>query len=71
MNQKVVASGSPPKIQQEPLHLPLPKPIYPEDAMDDLSGNPGLSTPEHWSDVGPLRGRMTLVEQQLQTVQAD
>lgn len=37
--------------------------------MDD-SGAPGVSTPEHWSDVGPLSGRLQLVEQQVQAVQA-
>lgn len=37
--------------------------------MDD-SGAPGVSTPEHWSDVGPLSGRLHLVEQQVQAVQA-
>lgn len=36
--------------------------------MDD-SGAPGVSTPEHWSDVGPLSGRLQLVEQQVQQVQ--
>lgn len=36
--------------------------------MDD-SGAPGVSTPEHWSDVGPLSGRLQLVEQQVQAVQ--
>jgi len=39
-----------------------------EDAMDD-SGAPGVSTPEHWSDVGPLSSRLGLVEQQVQSVQ--
>eukprot|EP00435_Cladocopium_sp_Y103_P034949 s267_g9.t1 len=39
------------------------------DAMDD-SGAPGMSTPEHWSDVGPLSGRLQVVEQQVQAVQA-
>lgn len=37
--------------------------------MDD-SGAPGMSTPEHWSDVGPLSGRLQVVEQQVQAVQA-
>ena len=36
--------------------------------MDD-SAAPGVSTPEHWSDVGPLSGRLQLVEQQVQAVQ--
>lgn len=36
--------------------------------MDD-SGAPGVSTPEHWSDVGPLSSRIGLVEQQVQSVQ--
>ena len=39
-----------------------------QDAMDD-SGAPGVSTPEHWSDVGPLSSRIGLVEQQVQSVQ--
>ncbi|CAK9015709.1 unnamed protein product [Durusdinium trenchii] len=38
-----------------------------EDAMED--SGPGMATPEHWSDVGPLRGRLGVVEQQLQAVQ--
>ena len=42
--------------------------MFTQDAMDD-SGAPGVSTPEHWSDVGPLSGRLQLVEQQVQTVQ--
>ena len=37
--------------------------------MDD-SGAPGVSTPEHWSDVGLLSSRIGLVEQQVQSVQA-
>ncbi|CAK9082379.1 unnamed protein product [Durusdinium trenchii] len=36
--------------------------------MED--SGPGMATPEHWSDVGPLRGRLGVVEQQLQAVQA-
>lgn len=35
--------------------------------MDDSGA--GVSTPEHWSDVGPLSGRLQLVEQQVQQVQ--
>ena len=42
---------------------------YHQDAMDD-SGAPGVSTPEHWSDVGLLSSRIGLVEQQVQSVQA-
>ncbi|CAJ1403002.1 unnamed protein product [Effrenium voratum] len=39
----------------------------PEEVQEDL---PSISTPEHWSDVGPLNGRLGLVEQQMQTTQA-
>eukprot|EP00930_Biecheleria_cincta_P028563 TRINITY_DN19934_c0_g1_i1.p1 TRINITY_DN19934_c0_g1~~TRINITY_DN19934_c0_g1_i1.p1 ORF type:complete len:591 (-),score=123.43 TRINITY_DN19934_c0_g1_i1:231-2003(-) len=44
--------------------------------MDDMSDGPGedclerqVHTPEHWSDVGPLRARIGLLEQQLQLMQ--
>lgn len=38
--------------------------------MEDDSLGAGISTPEHWSDVGPLSSRLQLVEQQVQVVQA-
>lgn len=38
--------------------------------MEDDSMGAGISTPEHWSDVGPLSSRLQLVEQQVQVVQA-
>ena len=38
--------------------------VFDDDAMDCPK------TPEHWSDVGPLQGRMAVLEQQLQSSQA-